>query len=304
MRLSVINKIFQEINENDFLKISGTSITNIEKFKQTYKNLTKTDTFNDELTKINEILNLKHITTNVIQLHEVGKVNEITRHSNKILNELRILKKHLQIIAPKSEDEYSLAIKLNNPHNISDITSILNELEQTINLIINHKKIEGHLKINNWEHGSFWIELGVATFAAVKIINAITEAASNIIIKIQEYKKREQELKTGNLKKETLEEIYEFHKEQIRKARELEAKLILENNIGKQTNENEYLETLKTSIKNFTEILMKGTEIYPQLPDKQEKEIKEKLNYNTLAKVIKEIRLINNTNNQEKEDEN
>ncbi|NOR57694.1 MAG: hypothetical protein GQ474_04140, partial [Sulfurimonas sp.] len=184
MRLSEINHIISNIDiEKCYLIIDVNNnelqVSNIIKFKEIVHEIEKNniDFLFDEIIEIKEtkiyltdLDKTSMIKKNALQLQ--GKVV-------KIKNTLEALSKVLVNITPTS-NENSFSIKLPKPNNFEELTKDLSNIQKYIEPVLNDKKINSTVTLNNWEYGSYWIDLIVETGPALSLLASITWTAAYI----------------------------------------------------------------------------------------------------------------------------
>ncbi len=163
---------------------------------------------------------------------------------------------------PKLSKE-TISIKIHDSSDLKDMIIILKLIELNISQVINHKGIDGELKVENWENGSRWINLTLKTTAAYAIIASVIWSSAVVAKKIQENQVLYETISAMKLKNESLNDIKETQKRLLKELVEAEADYIYEENINKSKKDVEYVERLKNSIRSFSEIILKGTEVHP-----------------------------------------
>ena len=136
--------------------------------------------------------------------------------------------------------------------------------EKCINQVICNDTINGHLKVNSWESGSFWVELIVGTQAAVALIAGVSWSAAVISKKIKEGTILEQQIRSLEIKNESLEDILEKQKQATNILIEKEVRHLQVKHFNSDE-DNEQFERLKLTTKTFAELIQNGAEIHPAL---------------------------------------
>jgi hypothetical protein len=141
---------------------------------------------------------------------------------------------------------------------VSDIGNIYRAISQ---LILN-EKINGKFIINSWGTGSIWINLNLGSILAVTVVAQVVKAGVVVYKKAQEGKIFCEYARGLSLIREALDDIAKKQTDLLNQAVNEEAKRIQEE-FYDDDKDNEYLERIKYSIKMFSELIERGTEIYP-----------------------------------------
>jgi len=266
MRLKEIEKILMNIDlEESGLRMRNHShdtpdIDNINKFKTFLDKIEEIEIYQDEIESL-RISSLYKTTSDTLEIKKTV-ANQIYSISKYLIDSATALKLVFNKLLPKS-NEQSISIKLPEPSDFEALNKTMAILHKTISQIIVNDTIKGNTKINNWEHGSFWIELILGTQAAVGLVASVAWSAAVISKKFNENKVLEQTVRAMELKNDSLNDILEKQKIMTTSLIENEAQAILDKNF---TNDDfEQLERLKSSIKTFATLIQDGAEIHPSL---------------------------------------
>jgi len=238
-------KLITNINQ---FKIFLTHIEQIELFDEDIMSLKKTELFGtgqDEITLGN------------------NSAHEIFRISNYIVNASASLLKVFKKLLPPSE-EFSIGLKLPEPSDFESLVKSMSVVQKALSQVLTNDIIKGHLKINNWEFGSYWIELILNTQAAVTLVAGIAWSACVISKKFKEGKILGQQIKSLEIKNESLQDILESQRKATSQLIEYESKGLLVKHFGSDE-DNEYFERLKLAVRTFAELIQKGAEVHPVL---------------------------------------
>jgi hypothetical protein len=183
-----------------------------------------------------------------------------------------------------------ISIKLPELNSFDTLSKISNELKKAIELPINDSGIEnGKTEIISAERGSIWLNIGLGTVAAVKLVASITWAATYIRKKKAEAKIFEEHAKTLELKNDALHSIVDAQKQQLNNILQAEALAI----ISEQYNHNdpETLKRLELSINTTADLIDRGVKILPTSENESVKELfPDYKNLNLIQSAIKQIK--------------
>ena len=143
---------------------------------------------------------------------------------------------------------------------VSDIT----DLQKCISQIILHPKIDGKLEIDSWESGSRWMNLYLGSALAVGIVASTAWSGAVVYKKVQEGRIFAEYARGLAIKNDSVEEIAAKQQEAISALVSEEAKRI-QVKYYDEDEDNENFERIKFSIKLFSELVEKGTEVHPAL---------------------------------------
>lgn len=192
----------------------------------------------------------------------------LSEASSYIYNSSRALCKVLDSIIGTLNNNV-ISIKLPDTNDLKTISTYLNDIQLAISQVIINDDIGGELSVENWEDGSYWINLQLKSFAAVTIIASLAWSSAVVYKKIQEGRMFEEHVRSLNIKNDSLEDIRNAQGEALKLLILGEAKAIQDKNFENQ-NDQETLERLKLCIKTFSELIEKGAEIHPALSAPEE----------------------------------
>lgn len=188
------------------------------------------------------------------------------------------------------KDVDGISIKLPELNSFDSLSKISNDLKKAIELPINDSGIEnGKTDIISAERGSIWLNIGLGTVAAVKLVASITWAATYIRKKKAEAKIFEEHAKTLELKNDALTSIVDAQKQQLNNVLQAEALAI----ITEQYNHNdpETLKRLELSINTTADLIDRGVKILPTTESESIKELfPDYKNLNLIQSAIKQIK--------------
>lgn len=188
------------------------------------------------------------------------------------------------------KDIDGVSIKLPELNSFDELSKISNELKKAIELPINDSGIENaKTEIVSAERGSIWLNIGLGTIAAVKLVASITWAATYLRKKKAEAKIFEEHAKTLELKNDALSSIIDAQKTQLKNILESEAKAIISEQY--QHDDPETLRRLELSINTTADLIDRGVKILPTSENESLKELfPDYKNLNLIQSAIKQIK--------------
>ncbi len=217
------------------------------------------------------------------QQHEILKISDYLFDSA-----LALLKMLDGVLVFQKEN--TVSVRLPDPKNLGEVVRDLSSIDKAVSQIVVHKDIDGTVVVQDWESGSFWLDLFLGTHAALSLVAGAAWSASKIYKKIQEGKILRENVRTLKLKNDTLEEIKEAQKKEGERLLDAQARDLQKRVFG-DDKDNDYLQRLKFAIKTLSELMDRGAEIRPAL--NAPPEIKELLPLNEdLLKVEADLKLL------------
>jgi hypothetical protein len=161
------------------------------------------------------------------------------------------------------DSEKSLSIKITSLKSFDDLILIGEKLKKTIQLPLSEFSDGGEIEIVNFDSGTFWLDIILPTAASVTLIGSVAWAGAVIYKKYKEAFAFNAYAEGLAIQKEHLQDLKDAAKKKIDLDIEAEAKLI--QNEFFLTEDNEQLNRLKLSIKEYSELIQKGVQIQPAL---------------------------------------
>jgi hypothetical protein len=196
-------------------------------------------------------------------LTESGNMSAIQLNANSLVSGLSLLLVVLNQLVP-DDDENSVIIRLPDPSDFEQAIYFQNQFFTAISQNIINNEIGGQIVLKEWEPGSFWLTLYVASSAAVALVAQMAWSAAVVLKKYQEFKILEEQTKSLKIKTEALTEIKRGIEEEMKLILESEAKALQVHSF-KDNDNHEQVERLKMGIKTFMELIDNGAEIHPAL---------------------------------------
>ncbi|PCJ67300.1 MAG: hypothetical protein COA58_02990 [Bacteroidetes bacterium] len=161
------------------------------------------------------------------------------------------------------ENINSINIKLPEVNDFDELAKVSREIHLALTQVIVNDEINGQTKIESVENGSIWLNVLVGTSTAVTAISSLAWSAAVINKKRQEGKLLEQQVRSLNVKNDSLQDILKAQKEETKLMISAEAEYIDSEHFKEKSPEN--IERIKSSIKTFADLINQGAEIHPAL---------------------------------------
>ena len=159
------------------------------------------------------------------------------------------------------QDENSISIKLPQVNDLTELSKYARDLEIIFNQVLTHESINSKVIVQNFDSGSYWIELAINGSIAIHFVGSLAWVAAVISKKIYEINITKEQVKTIELTNTAREEILKGLEKQITTLCEGEAKNLLhQNNI--ENYDPEFLGRVQLSIKLLANLIFKGAEVH------------------------------------------
>jgi len=269
MKLSEIKYILEnnlEDLEHSFIDPKGSNsiaytIKNLTNFRKAINNIEVTNTFEKAISGIKKSLIFSNPYDEMnLNPREYNTLDIITQ---RIIDTGYTLINAIDNIIPK-ESENIINIKLApTTSNFFDLIKDLETLEKALSQIVFYPGVEGKLEIEAFEPGSKWIKILVGSLFSVQIIGIAAWSGAVVSKKIKEGEELEQLIRTRQMENDYVEQLIKANDVYVKNLIEAEAKQI--QNSEFKEDDPERLERIKLTIKLFSELINKGTEIHPAL---------------------------------------
>ncbi|MCS5420752.1 MULTISPECIES: hypothetical protein [Psychrilyobacter] len=264
MKMKKIFDIINDIDINDLIipvtSQQGIQIVTIsEEFRRTVKRILEIESFK----KHEKILKDAFFNDNFVTYKYDSKIQKASSILNQIALSSRMYAENFGELYPKS-DEHTISIKLPTPSSFDDLSKVYKSLDTAISQVIFHDEIVGSkIEIKNFDNGSFWTDISLGCMVAVHVVGSVVWASGFINNQKIKLKLHEQEVERIQLSNDHLKIVKDAHKKLIKQYIEMEAKAIQDKHFT--SNDSEHLERIKNSIKEFSTLIEKGTEVHPAL---------------------------------------
>lgn len=264
MRLREIQIILSKADfENGrLIRDSSGYFSNINGFKKFVSEIKGIPIYSEEVSDI-EDSELYVTTSNVLNVSNDERKLSIMSVASYLFNSADALYKSANKLIDKLDDN-SISVKLRNLNDYNLLVSDMADLQKCISQIILHPKIDGKLEIDSWENGSRWLNLYLGSVLAVGIVASAAWSGAVVYKKAQEGRIFAEYARGLAIKNDSVEEIAAKQQEAISALVSEEAKRI-QVKFYDEDEDNENFERIKFSIKLFSELVEKGTEVHPAL---------------------------------------
>lgn len=264
MRLREIQLILAKVDfkEGMLTKNDNGYFTNINGFKRFVAGVRNIPIYSDEIEFIENTV-LYGTTSDFLNVSDVKMKSSIAVVANYLFNSSEALFKSSNKLIDRLDDN-SISIKMRNINDYNLLVSDITDLQKCISQIILHPKIDGKLEIDSWESGSRWMNLYLGSALAVGIVASTAWSGAVVYKKVQEGRIFAEYARGLAIKNDSVEEIAAKQQEAISALVSEEAKRI-QVKYYDEDEDNENFERIKFSIKLFSELVEKGTEVHPAL---------------------------------------
>lgn len=263
MRLREIEQILSTIDFDDArLKVDYTSdtLSNLNSFKSFLRTIAPLSIYESKLNQLSQSALYETTQDSFRTAHSTAQ--EIYVVASYLINSASSLSLVFKELLPTPNPE-SIHVKFPEPSDFESLIKNMSTLQKSLSQVVVHKDIDGYVKVNNWEHGSFWIELILGTQAAVAVVSSIAWAAAVVSKKYNESKILERSIRAMDIKNESLEDILEKQKEMTRLLVEAESNQVIAKHYTDK--DPEHLKRIEASIKTFAKLIQDGAEVHPAL---------------------------------------
>lgn len=263
MRIREMAYYINQVNfEECRLSYTSATIGNIQSFKEAIPFLQNIPIFQKE---IQDILAAELYSTS----HDSLTFGTTTRAYNVYADAMKIINKASLLLDLSNEiypplSENTISIKLPETSDMRALYHYIKSFEQAFSILLTDDAINSTISIENWEHGSFWINLYAGSALAIGVISGTVWASAVIANKYQEVKIHEQYVRSLNIKNESLEDLLQAQKELTDDLINMETRAIIDKHLGGSTDQEKF-ERVKLAIKTIAELINQGAEINPAL---------------------------------------
>lgn len=236
------------------------NITNIHNFKAFVDVLNGTSMYQDTIRELMQS-EIYRTSSNTLNIENDKERKAIFTAAACLSNSAYELLKVSECILDSLGAE-AISIRMADEKDFGRLVSDIDNIYKVISQLILNEKINGKFIINSWGTGSRWINLNLGTVLAVTIVAHVVRAGEVVYKKVKEGKIFCEYARGLSLKCEALDEIANKQSELLNQLVNEEAKKIQEE-FYDDDKDNEYLERIKCSIKIFSELIERSTEIYP-----------------------------------------
>ncbi|EGG93232.1 hypothetical protein IMCC1989_1544 [gamma proteobacterium IMCC1989] len=289
MRLKEIQKILSDINfKESKLKVDyqDNSLKNIKEYKVFLDVVSSIPIYNEEIDWLSQS-EIYSTSQDILYLERL-QVRELYLAADYITTSASSLFKVLGKLLPDSSED-SINIKLPEPTDLDSLVKTMAIVQKSLSQVVLHNDIDGAVKINNWEHGSFWVELILGTQAAVALVSSIAWSAAVVCKKYKENEILEETIRSLKIKNESLDDVLNGQKEMTKTLIESEANQVVNQHYTEGGPEQ--IRRVEASIKAFAKLIQEGAEVHPTLmaPEKVQNLFP---NYNKIESITSRMKLL------------
>lgn len=264
MKMKKIFDIINDIDLNDLIIPTNTQqgvhfATISEDFRKAIKRLLEIESFK----KHEKIIKDAFFNDNFATYKYDSKIQKAKSIIDQMILSSRAYAENFGELYPKS-DEHTISIKLPTPSSFDDLSKVYKSLDTAISQVIFHDEVVGSkIEIKNFDNGSFWTDISLGCMTAVHVVGSVVWASGFINNQKIKLKLHEQEIERIQISNDHLKIVKDANEKLIKQYIEMEAKAIQDKHFT--SNDSEHLERIKNSIKEFSTLIEKGTEVHPAL---------------------------------------
>lgn len=235
-------------------------LTNIQQVIHALKTLETTGILKSKFEKI------KSIEAFYLSPHESisfprAQAEHLIQNITNLRQELMVIRTIIPEIIP-SQNELSLSIKLPTIDDLDELSGIIKKLDTVFKQLLVNKYVKGHVKLQNFDTGSNWIEVLMSSLTALNIIAYIIYIA--IQLKREQIKNKEL-IEVARNRKITNDMLENLNKQLCSNLNTFSDNYIksVMKRAGAPDNDKEYFERIKYCINEITSLIDKGFQFFP-----------------------------------------
>lgn len=268
MRLREILETLKIVKESCNIIRTNTTLYDVPIFVDAIENIyglfPPIDKYIDELKKFPSIYNYR--MTEVMTT--TSTANSFMESYYKLIDTIDTMIEVIPICL-NEEKENTIYVKLPNFTSLTELANFTKSLDTTLNQIVTHSEIGGQVILNNFDSGSLWFEICLYSSSAVTLVASTLWSAAVIRKKMLECKLMEEKVRAYQLGNDAVEKLKECMTNEINELCRAEAKNIM-SLYNLTDTDNEYESRLMYSIKEFSELINKNTEIHASYLDNED----------------------------------
>lgn len=189
-----------------------------------------------------------------------AEFNLILQEAGTLTKSISMLKHWATQNIPLDEEPDYVNIKLPKIKDFDQLSKVSDQLRLAFSQVVCEYE-GGQLEIVRFEQGSLWVVVEVGT--AAMLVAGLVWSGAVISKKILECRHSYEVYRNASARNDLLKELQKLAEVQVNNMIELEAKALQDEHFGKENAEQ--LERIKNSIRNISDLILKGTEIQPAL---------------------------------------
>lgn len=243
------------------LSLTNGSLGNIHNYKKAIEILQYIPILEDD---IREILEDDLYSTPQNSLNtSIDNASRLYRQSMNVIQKALLLLSISNDLYPRLSEQ-TISIKLPDTKDMTSLLKHMKAFESSLSFLVQCSPINSTLTVDNWEHGSFWLNLYAGSILAVAVVSSAAWSAAVISKKMAEAKYVEQQVRVLTIKSDSLEDILEAQKKETDLLLENEARALIDNHLENHDDNEQFLR-VKESIKTLAELIQQGAEVNPAL---------------------------------------
>lgn len=214
---------------------------------------------------------------------------------NILQKEIPILKKICEGMVTAIENAIAednpdlVSVKIPPPQNFEELEETANKLNKIFGQTLLNDQINGHIKITNFDTGTYWIDFMVGGATVVNVVAGIAWSAAVVYKKLQEGRLIQEQVQAMKISNTAFKEILEKSTESVNEIAEREANFVYKSFFkGKDP---EQVARIKMALKELADLYSKGAEVYPSI-EAAEKVIAQFPDFNKLENIATKIKKI------------
>lgn len=260
MRLREILETLKIVKESCNITRNNTTLFDVPIFVDAIENIyglfPPIDKYIDELKKFPEIYNYRMAEV----MTTTSMANSFMESYYQLIDAIDTMIELIPICL-NEEKENTIYVKLPNFTSLIELANFTKSLDTALNQIVTHSEIGGQVTLNNFDSGSLWFEICLYSSSAVTLVASTLWSAAVVRKKMLECKLIEEKVRAYQLGNDAVEKLKEGMTHEINELCKAEAKNIM-SLYNLTDTDNEYEGRLMYSIKEFSELINKNTEIH------------------------------------------
>ncbi|MDO9207631.1 MAG: hypothetical protein Q7T91_05210 [Sulfuricurvum sp.] len=244
------------------LSVTNNTINNIIKYKKALDILENVSILQDD---IREIVQgpLYSTPQDSLFISNDNIFRTVYRESKNILDKASLLLSLSNVLSPPLS-ENTISIKLPETKDMTSLLKNMKSFESSLSFLVQCSPINSTITVDNWEHGSFWLNLYAGSVLAVGVVSTAAWSAAVVSKKMAEAKYIEQQVRSLNIKNDSLADILEAQKKETDLLLENETRALIDSHLENHEDNEQFLR-VKDSITILAELIQQGAEVNPAL---------------------------------------
>lgn len=191
------------------------------------------------------------------------------------------------VIAENNPD--LISIKIPPPQNFEELEETANKLNKIFGQTLLNEEVKGHIKITNFDTGTYWIDFMVGGATVVNVVAGLAWSAAVVYKKLQDGRLVQEQVRAMKISNSAFKEVLEKSNESLNEVADREANFVF--NSFFKGKDPEQVARIKMSLKELAELYAKGAEIYPSI-DAADKVIEQFPDFNKLENIATKVKNI------------